>query len=570
MERPQLTQEIIAAIGANADNRITGTVLRNILLKIVDGTQLNIVGMAYTDTEPDEVFEDVIFSPVYIAAGTGTYTHFNGIVLVNELALLRLTEEGWVKDTVVILDEIEFPAVELLKEAAETAATKAEAYATAPEDTEVEEGKYSALHHAAKAESAAATAANEAIISAEIQLASFVNNAETHELKAEKWADEAEDVPVETGKYSAKHWAAKAEDEKEAAEDVVNTQIPSLLSNFFDPAIIALNSRIVSESATVVEKLRFIQEKLDILQANGIEPTLAMFPCATKANKLYSVLPVDGSGDFNVLRDSVGVRINAESFETIAANVPIVDNIDNKNTLYCSVQMTNRISHFIDFSNIYWNKTNTVVDDNLGNRYPDPVGGNNAFKLNETSIDGYHSINKSSINARYRLVIAKKGERHLLYVSSHSSSSVLTTRGALFNLELGTIQFQGSSVSATILPLKDGWYLCMIDGYTNASTIHTIGIGNDAGSAFYLGEANKGLYIYNTSGTEVYNNRPVSINASLNGTLVTKLADIISVNLPDGITEVTLTDSKDIDVVDASPSDPYIIPKGSWSKIIME
>ena len=36
--------------------------------------------------------------------------------------------------------------------------------------------------------------------------------------KSQQWAEKAENSPVETGKYSALHWAAKAEDEKLAAE----------------------------------------------------------------------------------------------------------------------------------------------------------------------------------------------------------------------------------------------------------------------------------------------------------------------------------------------------------------
>lgn len=36
--------------------------------------------------------------------------------------------------------------------------------------------------------------------------------AESAEALAQKWADEAEDVEVEPGRYSAKHWAAKAEE----------------------------------------------------------------------------------------------------------------------------------------------------------------------------------------------------------------------------------------------------------------------------------------------------------------------------------------------------------------------
>ena len=50
----------------------------------------------------------------------------------------------------------------------------------------------------------ATTKANQTTTSASIALAS--------ENKAKKWADESEDIPVESGRYSAKHWAAKAAD----------------------------------------------------------------------------------------------------------------------------------------------------------------------------------------------------------------------------------------------------------------------------------------------------------------------------------------------------------------------
>jgi hypothetical protein len=46
-----------------------------------------------------------------------------------------------------------------------------------------------------------------------------------------------------------------------------NTDTQALLVNFFDPAIIALNSRIVADGGTVVIKLRFVQQELDLLTA---------------------------------------------------------------------------------------------------------------------------------------------------------------------------------------------------------------------------------------------------------------------------------------------------------------
>ena len=56
-----------------------------------------------------------------------------------------------------------------------------------------------------------ATKAGEALTSADNASTSEAN-ALASENKAEKWAEEDEDVEVETGKYSAKHWAEKSKD----------------------------------------------------------------------------------------------------------------------------------------------------------------------------------------------------------------------------------------------------------------------------------------------------------------------------------------------------------------------
>lgn len=84
------------------------------------------------------------------------------------------------------------------KELAETARDKAQDWAEETEDTEVETGQYSAKHHALKADASAdAAAASE-------------SNASDSEVMAAKWAEETEDTEVTTGAYSAKHHASKA------------------------------------------------------------------------------------------------------------------------------------------------------------------------------------------------------------------------------------------------------------------------------------------------------------------------------------------------------------------------
>ena len=143
---------------------------------------------------------------------------------------------------------------------APTFAQLAEDYANKAEDSEVETGKYSALHWAAKSEGFADDSETAKLASETAQgLSEDARNL------AEKWAEETEDVEVITGKYSAKHWANKSEDQAVIAKAVVDTEIPALLTNFFDPAIMALSSRSNADGATVLRKLRYLQDFLDEL-----------------------------------------------------------------------------------------------------------------------------------------------------------------------------------------------------------------------------------------------------------------------------------------------------------------
>jgi hypothetical protein len=76
------------------------------------------------------------------------------------------------------------------------------------------------------------------------------------------------------------------------------TNIKTILSNFFDPSIIALNERGMAEGATFEVKLRFVQTDIDALYP--INPKLLLYPSVYKTGKLYSVIPENGDGDFSV------------------------------------------------------------------------------------------------------------------------------------------------------------------------------------------------------------------------------------------------------------------------------
>jgi len=154
-----------------------------------------------------------------------------------------------------------------------TQVAKAEAWAKEAEDVEVEPGKFSSLHHATKSSQSATAASNSAdsaaiveasVLSSEINAANCAGSAfdssevtaadlvltntdvgltndnvvltnadvvltNSDVIKAEEWAENPEDVEVETGQFSSLHWSAKAKAEASAAAsaavDVVDSTV---------------------------------------------------------------------------------------------------------------------------------------------------------------------------------------------------------------------------------------------------------------------------------------------------------------------------------------------------------
>ena len=58
-------------------------------------------------------------------------------------------------------------------------------------------------------------------------------------------------------------------------------------------------------------------------------PKLALIPSGYKADKVYSILPSDGSGDFTFVRVGAGTRVNKDGLiETIVASTDDIASLD--------------------------------------------------------------------------------------------------------------------------------------------------------------------------------------------------------------------------------------------------
>ena len=81
-------------------------------------------------------------------------------------------------------------------------------------------------------------------------------------------------------------------------------------------------------------------------------PTLALIPSGYGTNKVYSVLPSDGSGDFTFGRTGTATRINKDKLiESVGSNIPRLDYTDSGcPSLLLEAQRTNFVIKSNDFS----------------------------------------------------------------------------------------------------------------------------------------------------------------------------------------------------------------------------
>ena len=105
-----LKNRIKAAIKANSNQEITGPVLQQILLDIVDELSDRIineyafVGIAIPTTIPPSNLTE--YSRVfYLAAQNGVYTNLGGIEVSNEIAVIKYDGSAWSKDNVISIDD---------------------------------------------------------------------------------------------------------------------------------------------------------------------------------------------------------------------------------------------------------------------------------------------------------------------------------------------------------------------------------------------------------------------------------------------------------------------------------
>jgi hypothetical protein len=182
--------------------------------------------------------------------------------------------------------------------------------------------------------------------------------------------------------------------------------------------------------------------------------SLVVTPNGTKAGKLYSVVPSDGSGDLSVTRATTATRVNSSGLiESVASNVPRLDYTNGScPSILVEPQRTNLALRSQEFDNIVYSKVNATVTPNATTA---PDGTLTADKI-ESTISGVLEIVQTTINGNAKTIsfYAKAGSINIVNLWVGSTVT--------FNLTSGTV----TAGSGTIENVGNGWFRCIVSNTT--------------------------------------------------------------------------------------------------------
>ena len=269
-------------------------------------------------------------------------------------------------------------------------------------------------------------------------------------------------------------------------------------------------------------------------------PSIAMIPSGYKANKVYSVLPTDGSGDLDFARTTKATRVNQNGLiEEVAIGVPRLDYTDGGcPSLLLEGNSTNLITESELFDNAYWTKSGATVTSGFSAPSVDsPLG---AFKLVEDTSNGVHRVQRdftvaSSLDSYSVSARVKKGERNYVILALRTVSFANRAE-ATFDLLNGTISVPAfgsgdlTNISAKITALADGWYDVSLSCTKNSditinSYLHIAKTSTDGVATTYAGDGTSGVYIF---ASQLEQNSSATSYIKTSGTTISRTADSAS------------------------------------------
>ena len=275
-------------------------------------------------------------------------------------------------------------------------------------------------------------------------------------------------------------------------------------------------------------------------------PSLALIPSGYKGGSskgtLYSVVPADGTGDFDFTRSGSATRINKEGLiETVGNNVPrlnypLIDGVvSGCPSLLLEPSRTNNVFYSQEVNNDYWIKSNCIITPNT---HISPDGTLNADTL--TSSAGNAVLYRTSVIAGSLSFFAKD----INLTIGNFVISVDNIGSANWDKNGNLVSVSGGTASNGV-DYGNGWFRFSYN-VTSGSVVN-YGISNGSGneSILVFGLQNEPSSLYSTSyiptqgsiGTRVAEScnqtPPSGIIGQTEGTIYIQLGEINSESIDD-------------------------------------
>jgi len=285
------------------------------------------------------------------------------------------------------------------------------------------------------------------------------------------------------------------------------SNIINLAGNLIAALIEAFKTRVSTDSGTLDNEVGLDVEDFDNTAS------LTMLPNAYKEGTLYSILPEDGTGDFDVVRGSLATRIDSlGNISEVSNNEPRIDYTSGSPVLLVEPQSTNLAPFSEDFTS--WGTSSSPV---LINNQPSLDGDNNAYLL-ETSTNAdrlQQSLGILSAGTYTQSMFVKYNDgdvRMNFKNNSFGGSNV-------FLITSSGVVAETPNANRHVEDYGNGWFRISIIYTANGTSGSFIQLFGD------LGTPKNGFYIF---GAQLEEQAHATSYISTSGTIATRLADSVS------------------------------------------
>ena len=261
------------------------------------------------------------------------------------------------------------------------------------------------------------------------------------------------------------------------------------------------------------------------------QATLVVTPNGFKASKQYSVIPNSGSGDMSSVRATTASRVKENGIiESVANNVPRIDNTTGVAVILVERQSTNLFNYSEDLTNAVWVKSNSSITPNVitapdGTLTADKFVENNLWNTHYYKKDFFTLTNGTTYTGS---VFLKKGGRNYATIKTFDGGGTHTGNTEIIvDLINGTII--GGDGVGNVFYNFDGWIGVEVT-FTALSTVTTafvfrVHLTKDNILSTYQGDGVSGMYVWGHQ-FEI-GDRTSYIKTPANAT-ITRNVDIIS------------------------------------------